>query len=423
MAAAMLAFTGCTHHFLRHATTQQAATVNDVYFEQIVSNLADFHCNPGALPQFAVLNDGTNQVTDQGQFSNTGVWGRLSFTSYTATLQAQRALQENWKLAPVNVPGRLRRMRCAFQLVTSAYPIELEVRDVPPTADGATNPKPYQLVLLEKENGYCIQCLREMIDFGLLPTPASLKLGRTNSEDNSIFEFTDDAKRRKFHTKFVEAVNCNFPRCWYHITPRREVPRNACYVADCCKDRLWVDPDSADALTRFTLTVLAIALTDPPPKPMITVERQFKRGEENWKVSGTREGNVIEFGLDALNKLLKELEEARANLGTTVGRIGGIASARGVLSISLEANHADRMAQLDKLLSALPRDVANNEEVVRAAEGFRAKSERLNLLENSITAFSAAESAPTSPFDRPVSLPLSRPVSGIEIGPPSLSAQ
>ena len=57
---------GCTHTQLSHSALHQADTTTDLQYNQVLSNLALFHCNPDALPHFSVVGTGGASVTDQG---------------------------------------------------------------------------------------------------------------------------------------------------------------------------------------------------------------------------------------------------------------------------------------------------------------------------------------------------------------------
>ena len=57
------ACTGCTHCQLSRSTVRQAGTVTDLHYQQVLGNLAAFHCNPDVLPHFAVVGTGGTAVT------------------------------------------------------------------------------------------------------------------------------------------------------------------------------------------------------------------------------------------------------------------------------------------------------------------------------------------------------------------------
>ena len=60
---AVLVFSsGCTHTALERRTVNQASTMADLQFHQVLDNLAMFACNPDALAWHLKLAGGTIQV-------------------------------------------------------------------------------------------------------------------------------------------------------------------------------------------------------------------------------------------------------------------------------------------------------------------------------------------------------------------------
>lgn len=80
----------------------------------MLDNIAMYECEPGSLPHFAVVADGTTQVTDQGGTTPSFNWHPTTLVSAAPQLNASRNLMENWKAQPVMSAGRLRRLRLAF---------------------------------------------------------------------------------------------------------------------------------------------------------------------------------------------------------------------------------------------------------------------------------------------------------------------
>ncbi len=56
--------TGCTSGRLRQRTINQAGTLPELQYQQVLDNLAQFAANPAALPWHVNLREGTSQVTD-----------------------------------------------------------------------------------------------------------------------------------------------------------------------------------------------------------------------------------------------------------------------------------------------------------------------------------------------------------------------
>jgi hypothetical protein len=108
---------GCTHHQLARSTLGQAKTVTDIQYRQVLTNLAMTHCTPDVLPQFAVVGSGGTLVNDQGTAGVELEWNPYTLVREQLGLGGTREVEEQWTLAPVVNPDKLRAIRCAFQLV------------------------------------------------------------------------------------------------------------------------------------------------------------------------------------------------------------------------------------------------------------------------------------------------------------------
>jgi hypothetical protein len=106
---------GCTHCQLGRSALLQAGSVTDLHYKQVLSNLASFHSNPDVLPHFAVVGTGGTSVNDQASLSAELEWSFLFRQMYVPG--ATRAVEEQWTLAPVVNPDKLRAIRCLYQLV------------------------------------------------------------------------------------------------------------------------------------------------------------------------------------------------------------------------------------------------------------------------------------------------------------------
>jgi hypothetical protein len=121
-----MASVGCTHLQLTRSTLRQAGTITDLEYKQIVSNLAAFHCNPDVLPHFSVVGTGGTSITDQGSLNVELEWDAVRLARKLLGLQAMREVQEQWTLAPVINPDKLRAIKAVFQLVVLGYATDPE---------------------------------------------------------------------------------------------------------------------------------------------------------------------------------------------------------------------------------------------------------------------------------------------------------
>lgn len=119
---------GCTHTVLRNDTRRTTNTLADLEFQQILDNVARFHCNLDTVPSFAVPNAGTVSVSDQAGAGISPTYsptltralqgnGALPILSLLFPLTAQRTVTENWSLTPITDAENLRRLRCAYRLL------------------------------------------------------------------------------------------------------------------------------------------------------------------------------------------------------------------------------------------------------------------------------------------------------------------
>ncbi len=202
---------GCrTHMVLRKNTIQTASTIADLNYQQVLDNVARFETAPSTLPSLAIVNAGTVTVTDQSTFGGAGTYsptissadqiGGFPIFSLFLNPNLSRGLTENWNLVPVTDIAKVRRLRCAFQmLVCGGDPVA------------------------------CEDCLEQLEDY-LPDEPASLA--------------------------------CTIPTDWYGVGCKAEVPKEACFVSCYQNKYVWVLPQGMEGLSRFTLTVMQLATTE-----------------------------------------------------------------------------------------------------------------------------------------------------------------
>ncbi len=240
---------GCaTHRVLRKDTVAVNATLADIYYEQVLNNVARFEANPDSIPSFAMVTAGTVNIADQVGAGFNPTYsptltramqggGALPILSLLFNTSANRSVTENWSTTPVTDSDNIRRMRCAFQL------------------------------LVGHEESDCDKCKARLEGFFLGGT---------------------------------ESFDCALPRDWYQFGCKDDVPDNACYVAHYCDLYVWVTPDGLDGLSRFTITIMDIA-TGEIHAPQRSVVRKYK-GEPKPENLETTEVTATEIDLEALEK-------------------------------------------------------------------------------------------------------------------------
>ena len=212
---------GCTYDELRRDTSNVEKTMADLRFEGILNNLALMAHNPAALPNPVAVSTGNVSVSDLGTASTNDMFNPHGLTQWQlAVASLQRQVTEQWALQPLHKPDKLRLMRCAFDILL----------DSPLATCG--------------DPGCGPDCYKRLRDF-------------LATEDT-----TPD-------------LHCSIPRGWFSVGRACDVPKDACFSAHYCDTYVWVMPDGIDGLSRFTLTILRIALTDQEI-PAVTVTRKFK---------------------------------------------------------------------------------------------------------------------------------------------------
>ena len=226
VALALPVLAGCqTHVNLRDNSVRTSATLADLNYQQVLDNIAQFTANPAAMPSLAVFNAGTVTVADQKTLninatgaptiSNVQQAGSgLPILSLLINPSVSRTLTENWSMNPVTDIDNLRRIRCALQL----------------------------LVLRGRGTTDCDDCSDQL---------------------------------RRFYRGEIDRSECLIPFGWYCTGRKKDVPRDAAYVAHYRDVYVWVMPQGLEGLTRFTMTVIDLA-TGKPHAPTKTVVKTFK---------------------------------------------------------------------------------------------------------------------------------------------------
>ena len=216
---------GCTHDELRRDTNNVEKTMADLRFQGILNNLAMMAHNPASLPNPIAVTTGFAQASDSGGGKGNAVFnphGLMTWQFGDASLSRQ--VTEQWALQPLHKPDKLRMMRCAFQVLLGS---PLATCD-----DPGCGPDCYQRL--------------------------------------HAFFATEDA---------TPDLTCAIPRGWYSVGRACDVPKNACFSAYYGDTYVWVMPDGIDGLSRFTLSILRIALTDRTT-PAVAVDRTYTK--EFW---------------------------------------------------------------------------------------------------------------------------------------------
>jgi hypothetical protein len=139
-------------------------------------------------------------------------------------------LAETWSVVPVTDAEKLRRIRCAFQL----------------------------LVRGGIESGPCDDCQESLL---------------------------------KFFNNEKELLDCKLPSGWFQVGCEADVPHDACYVSTFCNTWVWVDDAGINGLVQFTLSILDLATTDLQEPTKLVVRNYDAEGKLQSTEVTTREAD------------------------------------------------------------------------------------------------------------------------------------
>jgi plastocyanin len=110
------ALPGCTNLQLKRSTVDQASTLTDLQYRQVLSNLAMFSKNPSAIPFHINVRDGSAQVTDTGSVGLIGGFGRSmgDLASGTPSLSGSRTVVDQWSMVPITDDEELKLLSMAY---------------------------------------------------------------------------------------------------------------------------------------------------------------------------------------------------------------------------------------------------------------------------------------------------------------------
>jgi hypothetical protein len=201
---------GCTSLSLQRNTLSQAATSQEIRYQEVLDNLAMIAHEPSSLPVYASIYAGTTQITDSGSLNSTTSWQRQvgagaqnGFGSEALTPSASRMISDNWALDPVAVPEKLEAMRAACKCAV----------------------------------------------FGL---------DTLSAEENSILDDPDHDPSPGRHFGVRDRLTKLKP-CWLRVGKLKDVPLHAAYKAHYDNTWVWVLRDDTDALAEFALVFQDIA--------------------------------------------------------------------------------------------------------------------------------------------------------------------
>jgi hypothetical protein len=275
----ILCVSGCTNTQLRISTLNQGSVLADFQYEMILRNLASFAANPSAIPWHVSIMSGTAQVADAGsahtnflpQFSPSHInrwfeWG--------PGVTGSRTVVQQWSTNPIVHTDALKLIQMAYR---RAYGFD-EMPDKDLLDDIAHDIKKQ---ITSTEDLRTETALFYQSQFAKMRQEYSTLRRKTNSTvgDQPIMpgvaETDPDADLKSpLAREVVREVNelvdelKTIPTGWFSVGCKRDVPKDASYVAHEGKTYVWVTSEHRDDLSKFTMSVLDIATTIQEPQTL-----------------------------------------------------------------------------------------------------------------------------------------------------------
>ena len=290
MLAVTIALTcaGCMTTQLRNRMNEQASTIPDVYYQEVLSNLAMIHSCPARMPYFSDPQTARTRILQSANVSYGINWDLISaaptgvltlFDRYlldkqAATLTGGQSNTGEWAALTANDPDKLFTMRAAYhrtlgieteedkEILGEFYYRHFEITDQTLASLREKLPDVFQAIGKKLSKLKDIEYLtverfekRLAADDVLGPDDLEryrrpiLKYSRMEHEPT---EFVSDGDTH--HLLYISALTPG----WYSVGRKRDVPKNACSVGSYCDTYVWVTPENVDLLTRLTLAILDI---------------------------------------------------------------------------------------------------------------------------------------------------------------------
>jgi hypothetical protein len=288
---------GCTEVKLRRSTVQQASTLTELQYQQVLDNLAMFCGNPNAVPWHITIKNGTAQIADTGSAGALLDIGSQVITH--PSLLGSRSVVEQWSTEPVTDGTTLRLLQLAYQGAISE-PHLLSVDDANSLAHqlSAQQPTTSDMSIDRDTIQYMLRLYAEpakQVDNNQSPgidtnaertIPAQEWIKKVSDHlvalDNEFTETLDKeilvadpanvpyfcamkrlssglAKEVIRQVNDVQSTLVSIESGWFCVGRACDVPKNACHVGcygDCC---VWVFPNESYQLAQFTLHILELA--------------------------------------------------------------------------------------------------------------------------------------------------------------------
>ena len=288
VAASVLASSGCMTTQLRHKVAEQASSLPDTYYQEVLDNLAMIVADPGRMPYFSDPQTSRVQITQTASANYTLNWDLITvaptgvltlFNRYllneqSATLGGAQANLGEYASLTANDPDKLFSMRAAYrrtagtatseddEMLNEFYYRHFEVSDRSLARLHENRPDVFQAIgtKLAKLSGVeylTVESFEKRLAESDILGPDELGRYRRpilkyTRMDHEPTEFVSDADTH--HLLYLGALKPG----WYCVGQKRDVPKHARYVGHYGDIYLWVPPENVETLTRLTLAILDI---------------------------------------------------------------------------------------------------------------------------------------------------------------------
>jgi hypothetical protein len=275
----LMSTAGCTNTQLRISTINQGSTLADIQYQMVLRNLASFASNPSAIPWHMSITGGTAQVADAAT-AHSAFLSQFSavrpdrWFEWDPGVTGSRTIVQQWSTNPIVHTDALKVIQMAYRralgfqempdqdlLDDVAHDIKKQIVS---TEDLRTETALfYQSQFAKLQNSYA--SLRRgtnstVGDQQLMPAGGEpeLELDRRSplarEVTREVNEIVDDLK--------------TIPTGWFGVGSRRDVPKDACFVAHEGKVYIWVTTEHRDELSKFTMALLDIATAIQEPQTL-----------------------------------------------------------------------------------------------------------------------------------------------------------
>jgi hypothetical protein len=233
----------------------QASTLPDLQYQQVLDNLARFADNPSALPWHVNFREGTTQITDSASGGAAVDIGPPANT--LPQLFGSRTVVVQWGMTPVIDSVELRLLRVAYRRALGS-PEMPDPEFLNELAHELKNQFPSNADQRDESELFYEYSSRGVRDYSEFDAKV------TTTNDDEICDGPEAlASARSPLARNVcrqlDVIRRDLTRIqpgWFHVGGKRDVPRDACFVGRHGHRYVWVGPEGREALTEFTLTVM-----------------------------------------------------------------------------------------------------------------------------------------------------------------------